>query len=331
MPRWRYDPFHSDSCWIRLALAAILTLGAGCESRRKPPTGAAPTTTTPSSSASSAVAAQPELVTIQGFKTPESVLYDPSADLYLVANINGAPLIADDNGFIARVKPDGTVHKMRWIDGRREEVTLNAPKGMAIVKDVLYVADLDHLRKFDAKTGTPTGEIAIEGATFLNDVAVGPDGTVYVSDSGLKQGDKGFEPSGTDAVYRIDAEAGTATAIAKGEELGRPNGLFVDGEGVWVVTFGSGELYRLDQDGKRVDVHKLPGGSLDGVIRLANGQLIISSWSTKTIYRGPKQGPFKPLFSPVNAPADIGFDPKRNRLLVPRFNDHLVELRALPK
>jgi streptogramin lyase len=186
-----------------------------------------------------------------------------------------------------------------------------------------------HLRKFDQKTGAPKGEIEIPGATFLNDVATGPDGTVYVSDSGLQQGDKAFAPSGSDAVYRIDVDAGTAKAIAKGEQLDRPNGLYVDDSGVWVVTFGAGELYRIAPDGKRADVHKLPAGSLDGIVALPDSQLLISSWATKTIYRGPKHGPFKPLIERISAPADLGYDSKRHRLLIPRFNDHAIELRML--
>src|SRR5689334_5070452 len=42
-----------------------------------------------------------------GFKTPESVLYDARADVYLVSNIDGSPLGVDDSAFISRVRPDG--------------------------------------------------------------------------------------------------------------------------------------------------------------------------------------------------------------------------------
>ena len=40
-------------------------------------------------------------VTDVGFQTPESVLHDTTADVYLVSNINGAPAEKDDNGFIS--------------------------------------------------------------------------------------------------------------------------------------------------------------------------------------------------------------------------------------
>ncbi len=136
--------------------------------------------------------------------TPESVLYDDANDVYIVSNINGKPLDADNNGYIAKLSPDGKVATAKWIEGGKNKVTLNAPKGLAIIADTLYVADLDTVRMFDRKTGAPTGEVKVPGATFLNDLAATTDGRVLVSDSGLKASAKGFDPTGTDAVYAID-------------------------------------------------------------------------------------------------------------------------------
>lgn len=251
-----------------------------------------------------------------GFATPESVLYDADGDVYLVSNINGSPLAVDDNGFISRVSPDGKVQDLAWIDGAVAGVTLNAPKGMAIQGGVLYVADLDHVRKFDAVTGRAKGSISIEGSTFLNDMVAGSAGVVYVSDSGLTTG---FEPSGTDAVYRIDA-AGRVTEIAKDASLGRPNGLVFDGDVLRVVSFGSGEVYSLDVDGKQQDAVQTEEGSLDGVIRAPDGELVISSWKASGLYKGPPIGPFVLIATELDAPADIGYDSKRKRVLVPLFN-----------
>lgn len=96
-----------------------------------------------------------------GFATPESVLHDAIADVYLVSNINGHPLQPDGNGFISRLSPSGEVVDLKWIDGEAEGVTLNAPKGMAIVGEVFYVADIDVVRMFDRTTGSPLGEIVV--------------------------------------------------------------------------------------------------------------------------------------------------------------------------
>src|SRR5262245_10177215 len=64
-------------------------------------------------------------VEIPGFQTPESVLYDADNDVYLVSNINGKPLDADDNGFISKVSPDGKITELKWIDGAKDNVKLD--------------------------------------------------------------------------------------------------------------------------------------------------------------------------------------------------------------
>jgi DNA-binding beta-propeller fold protein YncE len=280
----------------------------------------------PLTSAAAAVPAGPKPVFhIDNFQTPESVLYDDANDHYLVSNINGAPSALDNNGYIEMVHPEGMVVEERWIQGGKNKVTLNAPKGMAISSRVLYVADIDTVRMFDLNTGAPKGDIKIPGATFLNDIAVNPvDGSIYVSDSGLKAGDKGeLVGSGTDAVYVI--EKGKARALAKdAEKLGRPNGLVAGPTGVWVVTFGSGELYRLDAKGEKQDAIKLPKGTLDGIVMMGDS-LFISSWEASGVYEGTSKGPFSMKISGVKSPADIGFDTKRSRVLVPLFKENAVE------
>jgi hypothetical protein len=262
-----------------------------------------------------------------GFATPESVLHDPTADVYLVSNINGSPLAEDGNGFISRVSPDGRVLDLKWIDGAAPGVTLNAPKGMALRGSALYVTDINVVRRFDRTTGEPLGDIHISNATFLNDLAPAANGDLYLTDSGLQAGEDGFAPSGTDAVYRVGRD-GTVELIAHGAELGGPNGVHeLDGQ-VWVVSFGSGELYRL-VNGSRANVLKLEGGMLDGV-ESVDGELLISSWEAKAVFRGPPSGPFTPVVTDVEAPADIGWDARRNRLLIPLFLGDAVRIVPLP-
>jgi SMP-30/Gluconolactonase/LRE-like region len=266
-----------------------------------------------------------------GFKTPESVMYNAKEDVYLVSNINvdGVPTKKDNNGFISKLAPDGTVLNLKWIAGGANEVTLNAPKGMAIVGNTLYVTDLDTVRKFDLTTGKTIGEIPIEGTSFLNDLAAGPDGTVYVSDTGLVADEKGIGPSGTDAVYKI-SPADKVSLIAKGKELTLPNGLEVLANGkLLVVTFGSSEIYTLDADGKRGDLQKMPAGSLDGVITLSDGRLVISSWETNSLYTLSPDGKVDVLAKDLPSPADIGYDTKRERVLVPIFQEDRVVIQPL--
>jgi hypothetical protein len=267
------------------------------------------------------------VVTLKDFQTPESALYDAKNDVYLVSNINGSPSATDDNGFISRVSPDGSKVELKWIEAGKKGVKLDAPKGMAIVGTTLYVADISRLRMFDAATGKAKGEVPLAGATFANDVTAGPDGKVYVSDSGIKFDDKGPQPTKTDAVYVVDK--GKAKTLAKGEELGHPNGLLWANDKLWVVTFGSGEIYSLDKDGKKQDAQKLPKGALDGIVPDGDS-LLVSSWEAQGIFKGKPGGNWDLVMAGLVAPADIGLDTKRNLVLVPRMQDNIVEAYAAP-
>lgn len=259
----------------------------------------------------------------EGLSTPESVLYDAETDTYLVSNINGAPTDKDNNGYVTELSPDGAVVKAKLLAGGENGVTLNAPKGMALVNGVLYVADIDAVRLFDRKTGAPKGEVKVPGASFVNDLFAGEGGRVYVSDSGLSPK---FEPSGTDALYVIEpGKKPKLKALLKSKDLPRPNGVFATNDTLYVVFFGANELRAFDLKGKpKGEPTKLPTGGLDGVLTLGD-DFLVSSWEGKAVYRGKPGGDFSPVVSDVTAPADIGFDSKRGRVLIPRFQDNLVE------
>lgn len=259
------------------------------------------------------------------FRTPESVLYDASADVYLVSNINGTPVAKDNNGFISRVSPDGHVLALKFIEGGKNGATLNAPKGMGIHGDTLFVADIDAVRMFSRTTGAVLGSKDVPGATFLNDLDVAPDGAVYFSDSGLKPD---FSSSGTDAVYRLDRTG--LHKLAHGVDLARPNGVLADSAGVTVVAFGGPKIYRLDLQGRRTNLPDTPHGQLDGIVRLADGTLLVSSWEDSSVV-GMKPGAtmYMMVARGIESPADIGLDTKRNRLLVPSFNGNRIEVRPI--
>ncbi|HSG07996.1 MAG TPA: hypothetical protein VLA36_06550 [Longimicrobiales bacterium] len=265
---------------------------------------------------------------VSGFSTPESVLYDATSDVYLVSNINGGAVAKDGNGFISRVSPDGEILDLRWIDGADDGVTLNGPKGMAIQDGTLYVADIDCVRLFDSETGAPRDDICLEHATFLNDVAPGGNGTVFFTDSGFEEGPQGLAPSGSDAVYRLIGDD-RVVAVKKEPALGAPNGVAVGTRGIMVVTFGSGEVYRLTAEGERTAMMPPSERQLDGIEILPDGGFLMSSWGDRCVYRVGSDGKVSKVLVDVDAPADIGYDSKRNRVLVPLFNANQVQIHPL--
>src|SRR5215813_3187481 len=118
-----------------------------------------------------------QTIVVNGFETPESVVHDTAADVYLVSNVGaGDPGALDHNGFISRVSPSGVVLQLKWIQDGVNGAVLNGPKGIAIHGNALYVSDIDTLRLFDRTTGAPLAAIAIPNPftpspLFLNDVA----------------------------------------------------------------------------------------------------------------------------------------------------------------
>ncbi len=260
-----------------------------------------------------------------GFSTPESVEYYAAEDVYLVTNINGSPFAADDNGFISKVRPDGSVVDLKWIDGSKKGVTLNAPKGAAIHRNKLYVADINQVHVFELPSGKQKKSITIKGSTFLNGITPGAGNYIYVTDSGYNDG---FASSGTDAVYKVWAN-GKYKVIVKNKDMGNPNGILEDGNKLMVVTFGSGKIISLNAAGKQSAMSAPPKGGLDGLLKLDDGRYLISSWGGSAIYVMNKDKTFSILVDSLDAPADLGFDTKRNRVLVPLFKQNKVVLLPL--
>lgn len=313
-----------------IAFLGLLPVASACRPARETAPAAEPTASVTAAPASPPPAAAAAIaIRDAGFRTPESVLHDEESDVFLVSNINGPEVEADGNGFISRLDAEGRILDLKWIDGSKSKYSLDAPKGMAFAGNVLYVADITSVKTFDRKNGRALGRIAVPGSSFLNDLAAAPDGSVYASDSGLKA-DKGeLKPDGNDAIYRIRPD-GKVARVVKDKGLGNPNGLLADAEGVWVVTFGSGELYRVTRDGRKESSQKIPAGQLDGIVRAADGSPLISSWQGSSVLRGTPGGTFTPVVTGVTSPADIAYDAKRERVWVPLFTKDAVEIHALP-
>ncbi|MDH3297682.1 MAG: hypothetical protein OEM96_05330 [Gemmatimonadota bacterium] len=310
----------------KMCFCLLIVLGAACGDGSDPES-AVDDVTGDQTDLASAPETPTDGIIVSGFAAPESALHDTASDVYLVSNINGGGLDADDNGFISRVAPDGTVLDLKWIDGALDAVTLNAPKGMALLGDTLIVADIDVVRLFDRRSGNPLGGWGVEGATFLNDVAVAPGGTVYVSDTGVRFGDSGFEDSGTAAIHVFQPDGSHSTLEAG--ELSRINGLAVRDRRLYGVTYGTGVIFSV-LGGTREDLPELPGMSLDGVIALEGGNLLVSDWDTQTVYLLRPNGSASAVAKNVESPADIGIDRRRNRVLIPGLMTNQVLLAPLP-
>jgi hypothetical protein len=285
---------------------------------------------TPAADSTAAATAPREaerLHAIAGFSTPESVIHDSVADVYFVSNISGNPSAKDNNGFISRLRPDGTIDSLRFVSGGRNGVSLHAPKGMAITGDTLWVTDIDVVCGFNRVTGAAVATVTVGSrARFLNDLAVGPDGSIYATETGIRISPEGaLEPTGLDAVFRIQGRR--VTVAVRDSGLSAPNGITWSGGRLLIASARDSALHAWTDGGTLERIGSTAGGA-DGLDVLADGRIIGSSWADSTVsvvgdsvYR---------LISGLVSPADFGLDRRRGHLVVPLFQADRVEIWRLP-
>lgn len=317
-------------------LFSIAAVVAACSSGEKTP--ATDTGTTVSKSAEGARTATPAMFASAGatdsMKTPESVRYDADLDAYFVSNINGNPSVKDGNGFIAKVDAGNTAAMTMFVQSGKGGVTLNAPKGIAIVGDTLWVADIDAVRAFNKRTGAVIANIDLKPmkATFLNDVVAGPDGTIYITDTGIVFDAKGaMSHPGQDRIFKITGRK-AEVAFKSDSALKNPNGIAWDGANNRFVLgpFNDKVVAAWKAGDSTVTPIATGPGGYDGVEVLGDGRILVTSWADSSVHV-IENGAFRKVVANVEAPADIGIDTKRNVLAVPRFNAGRVEYFTIAK
>ena len=310
---------------ISVVTFAALTLVAGCTRDESEATG----------DSAAGVAAPAEFsraATIQGeLKTPESVRFDPADDVFFVSSINGSPGAKDNNGFISRVRAEGgEIDSLMFIAGGRGGVTLNAPKGLAITGDTLWVTDIDVVRAFDKKTGRPIASYPVRGAVFLNDIAAGPDGTLYITDTGIQISDSGMTHPGPDRIFKLTRSGEVSTTLQFRPLIG-PNGIAWDdaNQRFILVAFAGNDIMGWKPGDSTTTTIATGKGQFDGVERLSDGRVLLSTWADSSIYVLDGSALVRAVTG-VAGPADIGVDTKRNRVAVPLFEGNRVELFTIP-
>lgn len=254
---------------------------------------------------------------VRGMQAPESFIVDPATGVYYVSNVNGAPTVKDNNGFIAKIDPSGKLLALDFIVGGKDQVELHAPKGLAISGNDLYVTDIDVVQRFDKNTGHLVGTIDLKqvGAVFLNDITVDTKGNIYISDTHAN------------IIYQVDpAKNFKVTILAKGEGLENPNGLLYDPtrKRLIVATWGTGKILSVDMNGKIMVLVNKQFKNLDGIDFDSRGNLIVSSFTEGKIYRIKNYSTVEVVKEHMLTPADISFDQKNKLILIPSFEGNLV-------
>ncbi len=260
---------------------------------------------------------------VSGLSTPESVIVDPETRNYYISNINGDPTEKDNNGFITKLDTDGKVVGLKFIAGGQDEVTLHAPKGLALVGPVLYVSDIDTVRGFDKETGKPLFYVDVKEARFLNDVTADSMGNLYVSDTTIFS-----DPSAPGTIFKIETKNQHRVSIfSRDPKLGSPNGLAIHPKSgrLMVATWGTGRVLELGQDGKiKSFIEDADWRDIDGLDYDGKGSLYLSNFTDGAIYKVSPNQTVSIVKDGLTTPADISLDRKGEMILVPSFSGNKV-------
>ncbi len=268
---------------------------------------------------------------VSGLESPHSFLADPASRSYFISNINGDAEARDNNGFITKLSDDGRITAFKFIEGGRGDVTLHAPKGMAIVDQVLYVTDLDTLRAFDKTTGKPLAALVLprpadgKAAQSLVDVAADGQGHLYVAD---QRGN---------AIYRVDlTPTFTLSLYVSGAHLAGPSGVAVHPKTghIVVVSYDSGKIFDITPEGTLTELASngfFTGRfqNLSGVDFDRWGSMYVSDATKGKIWRMLPNNKFQVIAEYLPGPSDLGIDRVNHLILVPYQDSNAAEVNGL--
>ena len=272
---------------------------------------------------------------IDGFFSPESVIADSTGKYFFVSNVGKKlePNAKDGDGFISRLSVNGDISDNRYLP---KTGVLHAPKGMAIINQVIFVTDIDRVVGFNLITREQTFELdfSSQGTMFLNDLAVVNDTTLVVS------------ATDTGKIYEIFLdEKPRFTLLA--ENIPGANGLYFDSstQRLFVVSFGegyksNGKLGVISFRDNKHEYQELTGpiGALDGVALLDNSRVIFSDWVAmdktgliRTYDLGTRKLSVIDLSRKVNGPADFFYDEKNGNLWLPEMKEGKILVENIRK
>jgi len=267
---------------------------------------------------------------VTGFQSPESVSTDGT--FFYVSNVGAklAPSEKDKDGFISKLDAEGNILELKWISG-----DLDAPKGMAIVKGVLYVADVNFIRGFNIKTKKKVFELDFlnDQTVFLNDLVIKDNNTLFVSAT-----DIGY-------IYEVDLKGkGSYKVMDIYSDLTGVNGLYYDKErerllinsfGIDGQPLGMVGVCPLKGDKLKQKTIGTFRGYLDGIQQVADDMVLVSDWQSfvkggnLTFYDLVTEEVRPVLHGLIGGPADFYYDEKTKNVWLPAMQDNELFITKL--
>jgi sugar lactone lactonase YvrE len=173
----------------------------------------------------------------------------------------------------------------------------------------------------DIKTGYKISSYVGAEAIFLNDVAIDQAGYVYVSDYSEENS----------ALYRLKDDK--FEIWIKNNEIGRPNGLYIHKNELYVGNSADGKIKAIDLENESIRTVAVVGSGIDGLKMDDEGNFIVSDWVGKTSFVS-KNGEVTELLNTTDQKinsADLEFVIEKNLLIIPTFIDNRLVAYELMK
>jgi sugar lactone lactonase YvrE len=238
---------------------------------------------------------------------PESVVFDPTNNRYLVSN---------------------------WADGNIVEINnmgrqiyfntdLDQAAGLHILEDVLYVASSDGSNTgvigIELSSGEIVFDVDIAEMQLLNDITSDTSGNLYITDC---DADKIFKVNISDKTCSTFVESG----------LGYPNGIYFDEPNNRLLVLNGelpgGPIIAVSlMDSTLTTVVNTNLTAIDGLTADQNGNFYFSSWTSDKVYKYDASftNPPEVISSGHNNPADIFYNQLDNVLAIPNFHSNSVD------
>jgi hypothetical protein len=206
-----------------------------------------------------------------------------------------------ENGFLTLLSTTGEVISWSVVDG------LDAPLGMALVDKQLYVVDNNRVKVFHWPSYRLLETVDLD-ASVANDIAVAPDGTIYVTDMARDQ-------------VIVHTPDGSGSVLGGAPRFKRANGIHIDGENLYV---GGTRLWRVNLDtGLATTIGPEWITDVDGIEIEADGTLQITPAAGPLIrYRSDDE--FEILGGEGVSSANHGFAANLKLALIPTGWDNTV-------
>ncbi|HNZ06292.1 MAG: SMP-30/gluconolactonase/LRE family protein [Candidatus Cloacimonetes bacterium] len=235
------------------------------------------------------------------FNRPESVAFDPVSGDFLISNVgNGTIVTMDSTGSLGMLIDKG----------------LSKPRGLKMLKDVLWVTDDTQVHAIDVAAKKIVASIPIPGSVMLNDIEADELGALYISDTRAN------------CLWLLDPLSKKLEKVTD-KLMSQPNGIYFDAPRRQMLIVSLGEkqpilAFNTKTRGFSVFMDTIYS-RLDGIQADDPGRIFFSSWAEKAIYMIPQtQNRFEIYQKDLTSPADFYWHQPTNELIVPLMEKNKV-------